>query len=115
MSGGVPTTSSDGLRSKNPNGLSQKDTTSTGITGQSSGRVMWWIPNTYHITTSVLSMDLLASVQRTQGEAQQAGFFGDEEKEDYARRQTGWWYFLLVALLAGMAEIYIANRAYKAS
>jgi hypothetical protein len=59
--------------------------------------------------------DLLASVQRTQGEAQQTGVFGDEEKEDYARRQTGWWYFLLVALLAGMAEIYIANRAYKAS
>jgi len=60
--------------------------------------------------------DLLASVQRTPGEAaQQAGVFGDEEKEDYARRQTGWWYFLLVALLAGMAEIYIANRAYKAS
>lgn len=57
--------------------------------------------------------DLLASVQRTQGESQQAGFFGDEEKEDYARRQTGWWYLLLVALLAGIAEIYIANKAYQ--
>lgn len=57
--------------------------------------------------------DLVASVQRTQGESQQAGFFGDEEKEDYARRQTGWWYLLLVALLAGIAEIYIANRAYQ--
>ena len=56
--------------------------------------------------------DLLASVQRTQGEAQQAGFFGAEEKEDYARRQTGWWYLLLIALLAGIAEIYIANRRY---
>lgn len=32
-------TSSDGLRSKNPNGLSQKETTSAGITGHSSGRV----------------------------------------------------------------------------
>jgi hypothetical protein len=57
--------------------------------------------------------DLLASVQRTQGEAQQAGLFGNEEKDDYARRQMGWWYLLLIALLAGMAEIYIANRAYK--
>ena len=37
---GVPATSSAGLRSKNPKGLSQKDTTSTGITGQSSGLVM---------------------------------------------------------------------------
>ena len=59
--------------------------------------------------------DLLASVQRTQVEAQQGGVFGDEEKEDYARRQTGWWYFLMVALLAVIAEIYIANQAYKAS
>jgi hypothetical protein len=36
-----------------------------------------------------------------------------EEKDEYARRQTGWWYLLLIAFLAGMAEIYIANRAYK--
>ena len=57
--------------------------------------------------------DLLASVQRTQGESQQAGFFGDDDKDDYARRQTGWWYLLLVALLAGIAEIYIANKAYS--
>ena len=57
--------------------------------------------------------DLIASVQRTQGESQQAGFFDDEDREEYARHQTGWWYFLLFALLAGIAEIYIANRAYN--
>jgi hypothetical protein len=57
--------------------------------------------------------DLLASVQRTQGEARQAGFFGEEEQLDYARRQMGWWYLLLIALLAGIAEIYIANRSYQ--
>jgi hypothetical protein len=57
--------------------------------------------------------DLLASVQRTQGEAQQAGFFGDEEKDEYARRQMGWWYLVLIALLAGIAEIYLANKAYS--
>jgi hypothetical protein len=57
--------------------------------------------------------DLLASVQRTQGESQQAGFFGDEEKDEYARRQMGWWYLLLIALLAGIAEIYLANKAYS--
>ena len=34
-----------------------------GITGQSSGRVMWWMPNTYHSTTSVFSMARLACVQ----------------------------------------------------
>jgi len=59
--------------------------------------------------------DLLASVQRTQAEAQQAGFFGSEEKEEYARRQMGWWYLLFIAFLAGIAEIYIANQSYKAT
>ena len=59
--------------------------------------------------------DLLASVQRTQAETLQAGFLANEEKDDYARRQMGWWYLLLFALLAGMTEIYLANRTYKAS
>jgi hypothetical protein len=45
-------------------GLSQNDTTSTGITGQSSGRVMWWMPKTYQSTTSVSSIDRLAIVHR---------------------------------------------------
>jgi hypothetical protein len=58
--------------------------------------------------------DLLASVQRTQAESRTAERLSDE-KDDYARRQMGWWYLLLFALLAGMTEIYIANRAYKAS
>jgi hypothetical protein len=56
--------------------------------------------------------DLLASIQRTQGEAQQGGFFDEEDRLEYARQQMGWWYLLLFALLAGIAEIYIANRAY---
>ena len=59
--------------------------------------------------------DLLASVQRTKGDSQSPGFFGSEEKDDYARRQNGWWYLLLIAFLAGITEIYIANRAYKTS
>jgi len=59
--------------------------------------------------------DLLASVQRTQGESQQTGFLGAEEKAEYARRQTIWWYLLFIALLAGISEIYIANQSYKAS
>jgi hypothetical protein len=59
--------------------------------------------------------DLIASVQRTEAESKQAGFLGSDEKDDYARRQTGWWYLLLFALLAGMTEIYIANRAYKST
>ena len=46
-------TSSDGLRSKKPNGLSQNDTASTAMIGHSSGLVMWWMPKTYQSTTSV--------------------------------------------------------------
>src|SRR6202042_3174861 len=55
-------TSNAGLRSKNPTGLSQKETVSTGITGHSSGRVMWWMPKTYQRTTSVSSIGRLAAV-----------------------------------------------------
>jgi len=58
--------------------------------------------------------DLLASVKRTAGETAQSGLgLGPDEKDEYARRQMGWWYLLMIAFLAGMAEIYIANRAYK--
>ena len=42
-----------GFWSKKPKGLSQNDTVSAGITGQSSTRVMWWMPKTYQRTTSV--------------------------------------------------------------
>ena len=56
-------TSSAGLRSKNPTGLSQNETVSTDMTGHSSGRVMWWMPNTYHSTTSVSSIGRLRAVQ----------------------------------------------------
>src|SRR5215470_5236541 len=38
--------------------------------------------------------DLLASVQRTQAESQRDSFLASEEKDDYARRQMGWWYLL---------------------
>jgi len=58
--------------------------------------------------------ELVSSVQRTKGESPgTSGLFGDTEKDEYARRQMGWWYLLLIAFLACMAEIYIANRSYK--
>jgi hypothetical protein len=59
--------------------------------------------------------DLLASVQSTESEARQAGTFAQDDALDYARDQLGWWYLLLVALIAGIVEIYIANsRSQKA-
>ena len=42
---------------------------SLGITGQSSGRVMWWMPKTYHSTTSVSSIGRSASVQTVRPES----------------------------------------------
>src|SRR6201995_2256041 len=60
---GDPYTSRAGLRSKNPAGFSQNDTVSAGITGQSSGRVMWWTPNTYHSTTSAPAIGRFCLVQ----------------------------------------------------
>ena len=46
-------TSSAGLRSKKPTGLSWKPAVVTGMIGQSSGRGTWWWPNVYQTTTSV--------------------------------------------------------------
>jgi len=57
----------------------------------------------------ILPADLLASVQSTEAEARQAGSFVSDDKLDYARRQMGWWYLLVVALIAGIMELYIAN------
>ena len=58
---------------------------------------------------TMLPEDLFASVQSTEAEARQAGSFSGEDKLEYARRQMGWWWILLIALIAGVVEIYIAN------
>jgi hypothetical protein len=57
--------------------------------------------------------ELLASVQSTAAEAQQAGLFTSDDQLDHARRQLSWWYILIVAILAAIAEIYIANKSYR--
>ncbi|HZI51461.1 MAG TPA: VWA domain-containing protein [Terriglobia bacterium] len=53
--------------------------------------------------------DLLAGVQSTEAEARQTGTFVTDDKLEYARQQMGWWYLLLIALIAGIVELYIAN------
>jgi hypothetical protein len=58
--------------------------------------------------------DLLASVQRLEGDTQQGdSLFGGDAPDEYARRQKAWWYLLLIALLAGIGEIYLANRSQR--
>jgi hypothetical protein len=57
----------------------------------------------------MLPEDLLASVQSTEAEARQAGNFTTDDRLEYARQQMGWWYLLIIALIAGVVELYIAN------
>jgi hypothetical protein len=57
----------------------------------------------------MLPEDLLASVQNTEAEERSGGTLSTEDKMQYARQQLGWWYLLLIALIAGLVELYIAN------
>lgn len=55
--------------------------------------------------------DLMAAVRRTTAESTQTLAGLQEERDAYARKQTGWWYVLVLALIAALAEIYFANRS----
>jgi hypothetical protein len=59
--------------------------------------------------------ELVDSVQSTAAEAQQKGLFTSDDQMESARRQLSWWYILTIAILAAIAEIYIANRSYRAA
>jgi hypothetical protein len=59
--------------------------------------------------------DLLASVQSTAAEAQKKGLFILDDQLEHAKRQLSWWYILLVAIVAAVVEIYIANKSYRPS
>src|ERR1035437_7429283 len=57
-------TSSAGLRSKKPNGLTRNPVYSTGMTGQSSGRTKCVTPKLYQTTTSRSAIGRFAAVHR---------------------------------------------------
>jgi hypothetical protein len=59
---------------------------------------------------AMIPEDLVASVKSTESEELKAGSLSQEDKLEYARRQMGWWYLLLIALAIGVVEIYIANK-----
>ena len=61
------------------------------------------------------SAELIDSVQSTAAEAAKAGLFTSDDQMDQARRQLSWWYILVIAILAAIAEIYIANRSNRAA
>ena len=83
--GGRSRTSSAGLRSKKPTGISMKPVYSTGITGQSSGRTKWVTPNVYQSTTSVSSSGRSAAVHAGRP-SPPACWFGNSPA---ARRSSG--------------------------
>jgi hypothetical protein len=60
------------------------------------------------------SAELIDSVQSTAAEAARAGLFTSDDQMDQARRQLSWWYILVIAILAAIAEIYIANKSNRA-
>ena len=59
--------------------------------------------------------ELIDSVQSTAAEARQQGLFTSDDQLDQARRQLSWWYILMIAILAAVVEIYIANRSHRAA
>ena len=67
--------------------MSQNETMSDGITGQSSGRVMWWMPNTYHSTTSVFSIGRSAAVHTGRPVSVSLRF----GKSPQGQRSSGWY------------------------
>ena len=54
--------------------------------------------------------DLLASVERREGEFGTRALLGETGDDNYAERQNLWWYLFLFALLVGIGEIYLGNR-----
>ena len=53
---------------------------------------------------------LSALLPSTEAEERNTGTFTTDDKLEYARRQMGWWYLLMIALIAGIVELYIANN-----
>ena len=85
--GVAPPSHTAGFRSKKPAGFSQNDTVSVGITGQSSGRVMWWMPNTYQSTTSVPEIGRFCAVQAGRPSSRSLWL----QNSPHGQRSSGWY------------------------
>ena len=66
-------------------------------------------PSSESQLTRIPPDDLMASVQRLEGEVRQGALLSEAEEDNSARRQSWWWYLLLFALLVGIGEIYLGN------
>ena len=67
-------------------------------------------PTSESILDRMVPDDLMASVQRLEGEVTRGALIEEVGGNDYAERQNWWWYLFLFALLLGIGEIYLGNR-----
>jgi hypothetical protein len=67
--------------------LTNKDLRRVGITGQSSGRVTWWMPNTYQSTTSVPEIGRSCAVQAGRPSSRSLWL----QNSPHGQRSSGWY------------------------
>ena len=79
--------------------------------GPDTTRIAVNAPTSESLLERMVPEDLMASVQRLDGEVARGALIDEAVGSDYAERQNWWWYFFLFALLLGIGEIYVGNRA----
>ena len=67
-------------------------------------------PSSEGVMERIAPDELMASLQRLEGEERRGALLAESEQDDYARSQSWWWYLFLFALLVGIGEIYVGNR-----
>ena len=78
--------------------------------GPETTRIAVNAPASESLLERMVPDDLMASVQRLEGEVSRGALLAEVDGNDYAERQNLWWYLFLFALLLGIGEIYVGNR-----
>ena len=78
--------------------------------GPETTRIAVNAPASESLLERMVPEDLMASVQRLEGEVSRGALLAEVDGNDYAERQNLWWYLFLFALLLGIGEIYVGNR-----
>ncbi len=78
--------------------------------GPETTRIAVNAPASESLLERMVPDDLMASVQRLEGEVARGALLAEVDGNDYAERQNLWWYLFLFALLLGIGEIYVGNR-----
>ncbi len=78
--------------------------------GPETTRIAVNAPTSESVLERMVPDDLLASVQRLEGEVTRGALLAEADGNGYAERQNWWWYLFLFALLLGIGEIYLGNH-----